>query len=491
MEGEVSGLTTLEAVLRENQEMKQTLMKLQQYNEHLIRQNDALVKQINSMTQRDSSLSSSTLCSSDADTEMEVEKDKDLDKEYPKLGQKVQRKKRNGSNGSASSATAAKKAKPKTTNEEKALAPVIKAGPSKVSTTPKKQQAPAKSGGKKAAPPAIVVFSKEHKKLQSSIKAVTGNQHTTLKIQGERTRVQTASKEDFIKVKEHLKEEKVEMFTYTPRDEKPFTMVIKNISVDYSAEEIKDALEEQINENILSVRHLARNNWIIQVVSNEIKKKIQGLRYALGYKIAVEGFRGQKVLQCKNCQRYNHLAVNCGMTYRCVKCSKGHGPSKCCIPKKEENNKVQVVECPDGSKKTTVGMPLKCANCGGQHAASYRGCKERKRVVAQRAKPAPKPTPVRRNHIVTNFVRKDVPYSQVAAVGVQQTAPKPTLKQQVAQPATSSQKFDIDAEFQAIFGRDLLGCFEKVSTHIPHIKGAKDHSQKAKALVTLLVDLYD
>jgi hypothetical protein len=108
-------------------------------------------------------------------------------------------------------------------------------------------------------------------------------------------------------------------------------------------------------------------------------------------------------------------------------------------------------------------------------------------VVERRAQPAPKPVPQRRNQIVTNFVRKGLSYNQVAATGVQQQ-PTPAPRQQAAAPRTS-QKFDIDAVCNNLFGKNLPTCLEKVSAWAPKFDPTADISQQRTTMVKLLVDL--
>ncbi|XP_018574832.1 uncharacterized protein LOC108913716 [Anoplophora glabripennis] len=57
--------------------------------------------------------------------------------------------------------------------------------------------------------------------------------------------------------------------------------------------------------------------------------------------------------QCHRCQRFGHAQSRCTADVKCVKCGEGHHSADC--TKKRET-------------------PAKCANCGGEHLASYRRC---------------------------------------------------------------------------------------------------------------------
>ncbi|XP_070395322.1 uncharacterized protein [Dermacentor albipictus] len=64
----------------------------------------------------------------------------------------------------------------------------------------------------------------------------------------------------------------------------------------------------------------------------------------------VEEYHGP-ALRCYNCQRFGHLSKNCSSPRRCKICSEDHDHSEC----------------------KSVCQP-KCANCGGNHTASFSGC---------------------------------------------------------------------------------------------------------------------
>lgn len=72
--------------------------------------------------------------------------------------------------------------------------------------------------------------------------------------------------------------------------------------------------------------------------------------------------------QCHRCQRYGHTKNYCTLALRCVKCAGNHSHTECT---KQPNVK------------------LTCANCGGDHAASYRGCSHHKELQQRRMKNRP------------------------------------------------------------------------------------------------------
>lgn len=77
----------------------------------------------------------------------------------------------------------------------------------------------------------------------------------------------------------------------------------------------------------------------------------------------LEQFRSpNNPLQCYRCQLYSHSAANCRVQPNCVKCSEPHD-SRTCPPREKHL--------------------LKCYNCKGNHAASYKGCPAYKKAKIQ------------------------------------------------------------------------------------------------------------
>ncbi|XP_072144472.1 uncharacterized protein [Dermacentor andersoni] len=68
----------------------------------------------------------------------------------------------------------------------------------------------------------------------------------------------------------------------------------------------------------------------------------------------VEEYLGP-ALRCCNCQRFGHMVKTCRSTHRCKICSEDHGHKEC----------------------RSLLQP-KCANCAGNHAASFSGCPQKK-----------------------------------------------------------------------------------------------------------------
>ena len=66
------------------------------------------------------------------------------------------------------------------------------------------------------------------------------------------------------------------------------------------------------------------------------------------------------VPQCVRCQQYGHTRTYCNKPYACVKCGGPHNSSDC-VKQKD--------------------TPAKCALCGGNHPANYKGCEHYHNII--------------------------------------------------------------------------------------------------------------
>lgn len=182
--------------------------------------------------------------------------------------------------------------------------------------------------------------------------------------------LQVDSEENFSKTKELLKRAGTSYFSYTPKENKLPTFVLKGLHNTYAEDEIFKELQNlQINDITfckvvrLHTKKSKEDNillpiFIVQMEPESNTSKLKQIKYINYQVVNWERLIKKESTQCKRCQRLGHAASNCSMSYRCVKCNEGHGPGECKIPKmKNELNK------------------LYCINCISYgHPASYRGC---------------------------------------------------------------------------------------------------------------------
>lgn len=189
------------------------------------------------------------------------------------------------------------------------------------------------------------------------IRRVNNNKHSLI----------TNSIEDYEQIKNIFKEVNTNYFTFTPKDHKPKTIILKGLNEDEEVNEIKKSIEN-FNIKVLNVsqlktkRSIATNNklplYIIQCTSDTDMRQLYNIK-ALNYqRITWENLKKKEgIMQCHKCQRFGHAAANCNLNYRCVKCSKQHKPGECQIKDQVEKTDIHCVNCKSNG-----------------HPASFKGC---------------------------------------------------------------------------------------------------------------------
>lgn len=181
--------------------------------------------------------------------------------------------------------------------------------------------------------------------------------------------IMTSCDKDYQIVIQKLCKSKIKYFTYTPTMNKTKKLVLKGLPTVYTLDEIKEDLfskvSDIVNITLLKSRSFSgtarSQSYLVQLPwSKNVKEVTDNVRFVCNFAIKWEDFVKPRQFcstQCYKCQQFGHVASNCGYDPRCVKCSLSH-ESKFCPKMKEE--------------------PAKCANCGKNHPASYRGCETHK-----------------------------------------------------------------------------------------------------------------
>lgn len=185
--------------------------------------------------------------------------------------------------------------------------------------------------------------------------------------------------ESYRKLFKGLRELNINLHTYQLKQERAYRVVLKNMHFSTPVEYIKEAIEDHGHQvrNISNLRHNVTKEplsiFFIDLEPHIDNKTIYDINYLLNARIKFEPPNKKKeVIQCKRCQRYGHTRSYCWNKPRCVKCSLDHETSKC-------------------TKAATT--PPKCVHCGGEHPASYRGCKVYKELQTKHFPPLRKKEP--------------------------------------------------------------------------------------------------
>lgn len=217
--------------------------------------------------------------------------------------------------------------------------------------------------------PPIVVYSyfKEHvkavKELQKNL-----NEDVDLKYKGKKIIILTKTVADHTYVRKELEEADLPFTTRTPLTERELKLVIRNLPPNITADEVKnDLIEKRLP--VINVSQITKkeNNTVVHAYPLFLVTFKQGTDYRTIFQhkkicyclIHWEKIKKNRVTQCFRCQSFGHIAQNCTKVPRCVICGEQH-PTRSCINKSK---------------------PPKCANCTGDHAASYRQCPKRPQMT--------------------------------------------------------------------------------------------------------------
>lgn len=187
----------------------------------------------------------------------------------------------------------------------------------------------------------------------------------------------TSSIDDYSKIRAYLLETKTKFFTFTPKNLKTKTFLLKGLTAKMNPDLILTELKKFENENLdfikvspFTTKRADANGHNLPIymvqISGESKiselKTIKGLLYRC---IHWEGLRKSEIAQCRNCQSFQHSASNCYLPRRCVKCKDNHEIGKCSL---------QEVPATEREK-------LFCVLCNSYgHPASYKGCPKYKEL---------------------------------------------------------------------------------------------------------------
>lgn len=191
-------------------------------------------------------------------------------------------------------------------------------------------------------------------------------------------------------------------------------VVLKFIPESISTDEIKEDLIAKGHkiEEVTRVRNRRTKNPLplVLISAQKDQKQIYQLTDVVGLKITTEAQRPKtQISQCHPCQKFGHYQSLCKASPKCVKCAGEHFTNDC------------------GKSPTT---PPNCANCGENHHASYRECKEWPMLPRMR-NPA---TPVTSHQTYATAASKNQPLNETEQNSLQSFLP--TLMKQIMQMQT-------------------------------------------------------
>lgn len=329
--------------------------------------------------------------------------------------------------------------------------------------------------------PSFTVFGVELRKLVEAMEKKLPKEKYQIKmVKKSVLSVRVKGIEDFTIVKEILQEGNFAFYTHTPKALRPYAVVIHGLSSEYSPDEVKNFLQTTVSfpMEILSVSSFADDKWLLRLSKSTDIMNVYKINRILHCVVKCRKDRGREVTQCYNCQRFGHVASNCGMTYRCVKCGDSHGPANCPIAPRMEDG--------EPSNTTEEEAQVFCINCNAQgHVASSRTCPKRisflkKRTQRKHTKPAvttARPS-VGPTHI--SDTRPNVSYA--SAAGARHVPPP-------ARGNSASQGNAFADDCFTFFGKSLLELLADIRAFAPKFIQIRDAKDRATAIVHLLLHI--
>lgn len=187
-------------------------------------------------------------------------------------------------------------------------------------------------------------------------------QSKVIVMRDDQVKINAATSAGFRNLSEFLRNEHCEFHTYQDKQTRPYAVMIKGIHKSLDVADITQRFQTEY-PNLGEVKVVRKIEWktkkpldmCIFTFANETNiDDIHAITSLHGAKVKVENIKASKlVAQCRNCQGFGHTKNYCGLGPRCVKCGKNHKTMECTKPE---------------------DMHPRCANCKGQHPASYRGC---------------------------------------------------------------------------------------------------------------------
>jgi hypothetical protein len=247
------------------------------------------------------------------------------------------------------------------------------------------------------------------------------NQYEIKVLRDEQVKIQPKTKDAYSVIVKELEKKQTEFYTYKPKSERSFKVVLKNMHPTTDMNELKNSIEE-LGHSVVSIWNVQQRVtkkplpiFFIDIKPDSTNKTIYNVKSLLNCKITFEPPRPKReVPQCANCQQYGHTKKFCRRLPKCVKCAGDHLTANC--PRKEKSNTV------------------KCVLCGGNHPANYKGCSVYREIQKTaypklRTKAAPKVTEKTAVSAVnTTGIRRNYSFAQAVQgntnnASTQQTSP--------------------------------------------------------------------
>ena len=263
------------------------------------------------------------------------------------------------------------------------------------------------------------------------------NEYTLKVLSNNEIKIQPHSSEKYLPIVEELKKKNTEFHTYQRKQEKGYKVVLRNMHSSVDINELKSEIEN-LGHKVMKIANIRQRItqkplplFFIELELNDNNKKIFEINKLLNLIISFEPPRKKRdIPQCMKCQEFGHTKNYCFKSPVCVKCANKHLTSDCPIKEKIQN--------------------VKCANCDGNHPASYKGCIVRKQLQQKlfptlRTKRLNQNDNLQSNQNLNNTVRPNVSFAEAVSGNVnnvQEESKQTQTQVQAHSPVASNQRME-------------------------------------------------
>lgn len=137
-----------------------------------------------------------------------------------------------------------------------------------------------------------------------------------------------------------LREKKIKSYSFTPKELKQTSLVLRGLYYKTDLDDIKSALDEMVPDTVSNVAKFTTNSsrknntdtglFLISLAPGKKLSDVTNIKHLLNQTVIWEKPKKKNnEIQCHRCQNWGHIARNCNSEYKCVKCDKSHLPGEC------------------------------------------------------------------------------------------------------------------------------------------------------------------
>lgn len=243
-----------------------------------------------------------------------------------------------------------------------------------------------KNNKRKTFCPPIFIYNVNIKRLVEQLEAKTPKIEFKIKnVSKEKSKLYFADASVHANMMALLRENGVHSYSFTPKEFKQMSLVLRGLCYGLEPEDVKHALDLIVPGVVCRVTkfttpYSVKNKidtglFLIYLIPGKGLNDVAHIKYLLSQSIIWEKpKKKEQEIQCHRCQRWGHVSRNCNAEFKCVKCEQKHNPGECL------------------RQRTDTSEPH-CVNCKVfGHTANWKGCPtyreyiEKKKNILQKAR---------------------------------------------------------------------------------------------------------